>query len=446
MQIDAVTAPRPPPSAWSSMPDVWAKIKSICWTKRFCFCCLQGLNSSHGDPGRFRCPNSVAMADQGLAFLTEHKPVKTNNSNNSSMQVDALEIDGWSGGVTNNQESRLRSMTSEYLAHEHSLRNYDELEVSSLTIPPISKDRSCFFVFISLLNRGEPVLIKALVDTGLMGCFLHSRIVNEKRLQTSSLSSPISCSGFDGTPGKEIVKRKWTGLGCFCIGDSVSNEFPFDLLVNDIGPYDMILGMPWLEANEARILCKPGATSMEISALQLTVSSLNEEQSHMKPIDMIPLKHSDQRHHNSLPIIPLINEKELLPFSPDPSLISQIPAAFHSYLDVFQPSSISLPPHRKFDVAIELKEGKEPPCNRAYEFSDADEKELRLWIEDQLSKGFIRPSSSPAAAPAFLVKSPGQKNRPCIDYRGLNKVTVRDSYPIPLVKYLLHQLQGCNFF
>lgn len=69
MQVDAVSTPRPPPSAWASMPDVWAKIKSICWHKRYCFRCLQALHSSHGDPGRFRCPNQVATVNQGLAFF-----------------------------------------------------------------------------------------------------------------------------------------------------------------------------------------------------------------------------------------------------------------------------------------------------------------------------------------------------------------------------------------
>lgn len=75
MQVDGVGTPlRPPPLAWSSIPDVWAKIKFICWTKRFFFRCMKVSDSTHGDPGRFRCPNSVATFDQGLAFLTEHKP------------------------------------------------------------------------------------------------------------------------------------------------------------------------------------------------------------------------------------------------------------------------------------------------------------------------------------------------------------------------------------
>lgn len=67
---------------------------------------------------------------------------------------------------------------------------------------------------------------------------------------------------------------------------------------------------------------------------------------------------------------------------------------------------------------------------------------MAVWVNDQLRKGFIRRSSSPASAPSFLAKSQGRKNRPCVDYRGLNKISIKDSYPIPLVKSLLHQLRG----
>lgn len=63
-----------------------------------------------------------------------------------------------------------------------------------------------------------------------------------------------------------------------------------------------------------------------------------------------------------------------------------------------------------------------------------------------MRKGFIRPSKSSAAAPIFFHKVPGKKDRPCIDYRGLNKITKRDSYPIPVLSWLLNQLKGCKFY
>lgn len=71
---------------------------------------------------------------------------------------------------------------------------------------------------------------------------------------------------------------------------------------------------------------------------------------------------------------------------------------------------------------------------------------LKAYLNDLLGKGFIRPSKSPAAAPIFFHKVPGKKDRPCVDYRGLNKITKRDSYPIPVMSWLLNQLRGRKFF
>jgi hypothetical protein len=75
-----------------------------------------------------------------------------------------------------------------------------------------------------------------------------------------------------------------------------------------------------------------------------------------------------------------------------------------------------------------------------------EQQQLKCYIDDNLKKGFIQVSSSSAAAPIFFVRSPGKKPRPCVDYRGLNSMTVCDSYPIPILGQLLNQLQGCRYF
>ncbi|KAG0159972.1 hypothetical protein PDIDSM_7499 [Penicillium digitatum] len=71
---------------------------------------------------------------------------------------------------------------------------------------------------------------------------------------------------------------------------------------------------------------------------------------------------------------------------------------------------------------------------------------LKDWIEDNLRKGFIRPSSSPAASPVLFVKKPGGGLRFCVDYRAPNAITVKDRYPLPLTKETLNNLKGMKFF
>ena len=71
---------------------------------------------------------------------------------------------------------------------------------------------------------------------------------------------------------------------------------------------------------------------------------------------------------------------------------------------------------------------------------------LREWLKDNLAKGFIRPSSSPAASPLLFVKKPGGKLRLCMDYRALNSITIKNRYPIPLVSETLDRLSKARYF
>ena len=73
-------------------------------------------------------------------------------------------------------------------------------------------------------------------------------------------------------------------------------------------------------------------------------------------------------------------------------------------------------------------------------------KVLKEWIEENLKRGFIRPSSSPAASPVLFVKKPGGGLWFCVDYRALNAITVKDRYPLPLTKETLNNLKGMKYF
>jgi len=100
-----------------------------------------------------------------------------------------------------------------------------------------------------------------------------------------------------------------------------------------------------------------------------------------------------------------------------------------------------LPPHRPEDHTIQLVEGAIPPFARNYKLMSIQEQEaVRKYIQEHLGKGFIRQSSSPAAAPVRLVRKPGGGIRVCVDYRQLNNITVKNRYPIPLIAETLDRL------
>ena len=123
----------------------------------------------------------------------------------------------------------------------------------------------------------------------------------------------------------------------------------------------------------------------------------------------------------------------------DPALI--LPTQYHEYLDVFsRKDAKTLPPHRNYDHAIELLPGKEPPYGPLYSMSRDESEELLRELKSQLDSGFIRASRSPAASPVLFVKKPGGGLRFCVDYRGLNAITVKNRYPLPLITETLARL------
>src|SRR6201992_377447 len=104
------------------------------------------------------------------------------------------------------------------------------------------------------------------------------------------------------------------------------------------------------------------------------------------------------------------------------------------------------PPRRYIDHGITVEEGKKPPFGRMYSMSDAELKVLREWLHENLSKSFIRASTSTCASPILFVKKKDGSLRLCVDYRALNDITVKDRHPLPRIDETLNQIRGANFF
>ncbi|KAK3521344.1 hypothetical protein QTP70_003454 [Hemibagrus guttatus] len=105
-----------------------------------------------------------------------------------------------------------------------------------------------------------------------------------------------------------------------------------------------------------------------------------------------------------------------------------------------------LPEHQEWDCAIDLLPNTSLPKGRIYPLSLPESKAMEDYIEGALAAGHIRPSTSPAAAGFFFIEKKDGGLRPCIDYRGLNAITVRYPYPLPLVPAALEQLRGARVF
>lgn len=119
----------------------------------------------------------------------------------------------------------------------------------------------------------------------------------------------------------------------------------------------------------------------------------------------------------------------------------KLPAWLQDLAHAFLPRLANeLPPRRIWDHKIDIMPGREPPYNKNRPLSPAELQVVRKWLDDNLSKGFIRESRSRCAAPLLLAAKPGGGVRICQDYRGLNNVTIKNRYPLPLIRETLDAL------
>ncbi|GJU43606.1 putative reverse transcriptase domain-containing protein [Tanacetum coccineum] len=116
------------------------------------------------------------------------------------------------------------------------------------------------------------------------------------------------------------------------------------------------------------------------------------------------------------------------------------------FSEVFPEDLPGLPPTRQVEFHIELIPGAAPVARAPYRLAPAEMKELAEQLKELSDKGFIRPSSSPWGAPILFVKKKDGSFRMCIDYRELNKLTVKNRYPLPRIDDLFDQLQGSSIY
>lgn len=145
--------------------------------------------------------------------------------------------------------------------------------------------------------------------------------------------------------------------------------------------------------------------------------------------------------------ITLKDIEKALPKSTPTDPATRLPPEYHEFLDVFSKDlADELPPHRKSDHKIPLHPGTTPGYGLLYNMSREELQVLKKYLDEHLEKGFIRPSSSPAASPVLFVRKPGGGLRFCVDFRGLNAVTVKNRYPLPLINETLARISKARYF
>jgi len=124
-----------------------------------------------------------------------------------------------------------------------------------------------------------------------------------------------------------------------------------------------------------------------------------------------------------------------------------VPIIYLDFKEVFNEKNCNvLPPHRVYDCEINLKDNSILFYGPLYPLTELEREELKKQLKELLDKGFIRKSTSPAGAPVLFVRKKDGTLRLVIDYRKLNEMTIRNSYPLPLISELLDRVKGAKVF
>nr|XP_029154554.1 uncharacterized protein LOC114927773 [Arachis hypogaea] len=201
---------------------------------------------------------------------------------------------------------------------------------------------------------------------------------------------------------------------------------------------DVILGMDWLAACHADVGCYPKTVKFDILDISPFVFKGDDCPTLASIISSISaMQLMDKGNQGFLAVVRDVDAEV-------PSL-DQVPIV-REFPDVFPDELPGMPPDREVEFSIELAPGVQPVSIPPYRMAPTELRELKVQLEDMLEKGFIRPSTSPWGALVLFVKKKDGTMRLCMDYRQLNKITVRNKYPLPRIDDLFDQLQGATCF
>ncbi|GKC38867.1 putative reverse transcriptase domain-containing protein [Tanacetum coccineum] len=223
--------------------------------------------------------------------------------------------------------------------------------------------------------------------------------------------------------------------GCTLI--LLNQPFKIDLMPIKLGSFDVVIGMDWLSKYHARIICDEKVVHIPINGETLIIRG-DQSKTRLSLISCIKTERYISR--GCQVFIAQVMEKKS-----DDKRLEDIPVV-REFPEVFPEDLPGLPPVRQVEFQIDLIPGAAPVARAPYRLAPSEMQELSNQLQELADRGFIRPSTSPWGAPVLFVKKKDGSFRMCIDYRELNKLTVKNRYPLPRIDDLFDQLQGSSVY
>ena len=200
----------------------------------------------------------------------------------------------------------------------------------------------------------------------------------------------------------------------------------------------MILGLDWLSRHQVMVDCRMKRVTLR-TPNEDEVTFINERSNHLSNVISAATARTIVRKGCEACLAYVIDTVKARPS------VSNIPTV-SDFLDLFPEELPGFPPHREIEFAINVVPSATPASITPYRMAPVELNELKLQLQELLEKGFIRPSVSPWGAPVPFDKKKDGTLRLCIDYRQLNKLTVKNKYPLPRIDDLFDQLKGASIF
>ncbi|XP_077137060.1 uncharacterized protein LOC143794136 [Ranitomeya variabilis] len=263
--------------------------------------------------------------------------------------------------------------------------DWRQVREASLGARVSSQPLTLSILFFSNQHQSSEV---AYVDSGAAGNFISLEAVRRLRVPVISLDTPRLIASVDGRPLQDAISLVTEEVE-IQIGALHREKIAFYVLPNL--SYAFLLGLPWLRLHEPTLNWRTGDV----------------------------LRWGPSCHDRCLRSVCPVSRTQ-------PAEVPDgLPSPYWSYADVFNKREAeNLPPHRSYDCPVELLPGRSPPRGRIYPLSAAETKSMSEYIQENLAKGFIRKSSSPAGA----------------------GITIKNRYPLPLIPELFDRLRGARIF
>ena len=276
---------------------------------------------------------------------------------------------------------------------------------------------------------------------------LPSKILIDSGASDSFISSSFCKNGFKliQKPSRNVLLADGSKQVCdkCCVVMLELNDYKdsLELMVAPI-TFDVILGKNWLAAVQPVIDWKNNVVIINKQDSMVNLNGTQEAQ----PFILSAMQFKKNVKSNDQIFLCFIDSNSKISSS-FAGVDKSISSVLENFQDVF-PEDLpkGLPPKRAFDHKIVLEEGSTPVNKPIYRLSLTEQDEVRKQVTELLDKGFIKPSSSPFGAPVLFVKKKDGSLRMCVDYRGLNKITIKDGYPIPRIDDLIDRLKGAKVF